>query len=251
MAVERIELLGVPVDVCPVEDLEKTLLDMEAKSGAKQIVFLSIWDLLKARNKKSNLHGAVQSADLILPISKSILKGAKFLGLPVPARYNPFDATIRILSILDANYRSVFLFGGRKRTLMTAERNVHLTFHGLQVIGRYVGYYPKALEKDIEAAIHKAAPSLVLLSEGIKEKNCWAYNRRELFSTSIFLYYQDIFGIFAKRIKRVSEKTFERGMEIWSEILHNPLKFFFVFPYIRYILLLVWNRLFAKKTEQA
>lgn len=129
---------------------------------------------------------------------------------------------------------------------MAAERNVRSTFPGLQIVGRYVGYYPKAVENDIVQAIFKASPSLALVSDGIREKDCWSYTRRNRFSSSIFLYYRDGIGIFSERIKRVKEKTFERGLEIWSEILHNPLKLFLIFPYIYYIVCLLWYKLFKR-----
>lgn len=44
------------------------------------------------------------------------------------------------------------------------------TFKGLQVVGRYVGYYPKSVEDDIVQAIYKASPSLVLVSEELKKR---------------------------------------------------------------------------------
>ena len=209
MSIERINLLGVPVDVCGPENLEAAVLELLAKPGTKQIIFLSIWDLLKAR-RKNDFSECVQNADLVLPISKSILKGARFLKKPVPVRYNPFNAVIQILGILDSHYKSLYLLGSHKKTLMKAEKNVHDTFPGLKIVGRYVGYYSKQDEDDIVQAIFKSHPSLVLVGEGIKDKNCWAYKRRNRFSSSIFLYYKDSFGIFSERIKRVNEKTFEK-----------------------------------------
>lgn len=86
MGINRINLLGVPVDICSPENLENEILEMLAKPGTKQIVFLSIWNLLKARHK-GDFAECIKSADLILPISKSILKGAKFLKMPIPVRY--------------------------------------------------------------------------------------------------------------------------------------------------------------------
>ena len=245
MAIERINLIGVPVDVCEPENLESALLELLAKPGTKQIIFLSIWDLLKAR-RKNDFSECVKNADLVLPISKSILKGAKFLKKPIPVRYNPFTAVIQVLSILDSHYKSLYLLGARKKTLLKAERNVHDTFPGLKVVGRYAGYYSKQDEDDVVQAIFKSQPSLVLVSEGIKDKNCWAYKRRNRFSSSIFLYYKDCFGIFADRIKRVNEKTFERGHEIFVEFLHNPFKIFLLFPYFWYKIVLLWYRLFRR-----
>ncbi len=250
MSVQRIEVLGVPVDVCPPEELGQELLKILEKPGAKQIVFLSVWDLLKARNKKKDFGDCLKNADLVLPISKSIISGARFTKAEhIPVRYNPFDATIQMLSVLDQYYKTLFLLGGRKKTLQQAERNVHGTFPNLRIVGRYVGYFPRDTEENVVTAIHKASPSLAILSEGIKEKNLWAYRRREKFSDSIFLFYRDCLGIFSKRVKRVSERTFEKGLEIWSEIAHNPFKIFYIFPFISYILLLVWCRLFKKKSN--
>ncbi|NLM00769.1 MAG: glycosyltransferase [Treponema sp.] len=247
MAKMRINVVGVPVDIFAQEDLADEIVKMEQKKGTKQICFVTIWDILKARRNKEFM-ACLKNADLILPTSKSIVKGAKFLKLPEPVRYNPFPTIIQILATLEKHYKSLYLLGGRKDTLMTAERNLRATFPGLQIVGRYVGYYPKNIETDIISAIYKASPSLTLISNGIHAGNCWAYRRRKQFSSSIMLYDKDIFKIFAKQKKRVSQETFEKGLEIWQKILKNPIKIFLIFPYIWYKILLIFFRIFRKKS---
>ena len=138
MFIERISLIGVPVDICQPENLENEILELLAKPGTKQIIFLSVWDLVKARHKGDFAYKD-KNADLIIPVSKSILKGAKFLKLPVPVRYNPFEAVIQILSILDTHYKSLYLFGSREKTVSKAEHNIRDTITNLRVIGRYIG----------------------------------------------------------------------------------------------------------------
>ncbi len=245
MARQRIEILGVPVDIIQPQDMENEILEFLAKPGTKQIVFLNVWQLLKARGN-NDFARCVKNADLVIPISKSILKGAKFLKLNVPVRYNPFNGLINIMTILENHYKSLYIMGGRKKTIMAACRNVQSTFPHLQIVGRYVGYYPKAVENDIVEAIYKASPSLVLVSEGIQEKDCWSYNRRNRFASSIFIYYKDAVGIFSERINRVDEKIFNKGLEVWPEIIKNPLKIFYIFPYMWYKLLLISARLRKK-----
>ncbi len=245
MGVQRIKVLGVPVDILRPEDLEMEVLELLAKPGTKQIVFLSIWDLMKAR-RRGEFQDCINNADLIIPVSKSIIRGANFLKKEIPVRYNPFSVVINVLSVLDSHFKSVYLLGSRGQTLHTAERNVRDTFPSLKIVGRYVGYYPKTMENDIVASIYKTSPSLVLISEGIKDKNCWAYKRRDKFSSSIFLYYRDCLGIFSKRIKRVDEKTFERGHEIYHEVLRNPFKIFLLFIYLKYVLTLLCYKIFKK-----
>ena len=41
MAVKRIHLLNVPIDILPPEKMEETLLGLLERPGTKQIIFLS------------------------------------------------------------------------------------------------------------------------------------------------------------------------------------------------------------------
>lgn len=245
MVFEKVDVAGVPITICKKEDVEEAVLELLAKPGTKQIVFLSVWNFLKARGKNDYAE-CVKNADLVLPISKSILWGAKVLKKNVPVRYNPFPFVIQTFSVLESHFKSIYLLGGHKKTLQKAEANVKATFPSLQLVGRFVGYYPKATEESVMQAIYKASPSLVLMSDGISEKDCWAYRRRNSFSSSIFLFYKDALGIFSERIKRVDEKMFNKGHEIIFEVIHNPIKVFLIFPFLWYVAIIVWYRLFKK-----
>ena len=241
---QRIRVLNIPIDVLPPGTFENAIHELLQKEGPKQIIFLSVWDLLKARGK-NDFAAAVQSADLVIPVSKSIVRGAAFLLQGIPERYNPFDAVISILYTLDTRGETLYMLGGRKKMLMEAERNVHVTFPNLRIVGRYAAYR-KPAESNILLAIRKASPAVVLLSEGIPDKKTWFYKRRAHFSTSIFVYYPEAVGVFSKTAKRVSNKTFERGMEIGQEIIRNPFKIFLILPYLRYCFLLLFYRLAGK-----
>ena len=149
---ERIELLGVPVDVVKPENMEKVLFSLHEQAGIKQIVFITVWDLLKAKCNATYLN-CLKSAALVLPTSKSLVKGAKFLKLPVPERYNPFTTIISLMTFLETRYKSLYLLGGHKGSLMDSEKNIRSTYPGLQIVGRYVGFFPKSVEKDVVSAI--------------------------------------------------------------------------------------------------
>lgn len=245
----RIDVLGVPVDVVKPENLEDVIFSLYEKAGTKQIVFLSIWGLLRA--KRSDVYmQCLKNAALVLPISKSIVKGAVFLKKSAPVRYNPFSTIISILTSLESRYKSIYLLGGKKSSLMDSERNIRATYPGLQIVGRYVGYYPKSVEKDIISAVYKANPALVLVGDGIRHGEMWAFENRNQFGTSFFIYYKDVLDILSARKKRISKETFEKGKEIWSELIRNPLKIFLIFSYMWYKILLLGWRLFKtdKKT---
>lgn len=246
--IKRIKVVGVPVDVVQPEHLEKVIFQLIEQAGTKQIVFLSLWTLLKARHN-AELMRCLENASLILPISKSIVNGAVFLKRTKPIRYNPFTALILFFTILETRYRSLYLLGGHKSSLIESERNLKATYPGLQIVGRFTGYFSAEVEKDILLAIFKANPSMVLLSDGISSGIAWSYARRNSFGSSIFVYYKDALSIFSKRKKRVSSPTFDSGREIWGEIFRNPFKLFLVFPFLGYILLLIGDKLFSKSED--
>lgn len=245
MSIERIKVVGIPVDVCRKEDMEQAVLELLAREGVRRVMFLTIWDMMKARHNKE-LKECISSCDLILPISKSILKGAAFCKKTVPTRWEPFDAIIQIMSTVEMRHKSLYLLGARPMTLAKAEANVRTTFPEVSIVGRYAGYYHKRTEGYVLAAINKSAPSLVLLSDGLKDGDLWAYRRREGLKGGVYVYYMDAFAIFSDRIHRVKSKTFEKGHEIFFELFRNPFKIFYIFPYMWYKIVLVWYRLFRK-----
>ena len=114
---QRIELLGVPVDVVKPENMENLLFQLHEQAGIKQIIFVSVWDILKAK-RNANYMNCLKNAALVLPTSKSIVKGAKFLKLPIPERYNPFTTIISFMTSLETRYKSLYLLGGHKGSLM-------------------------------------------------------------------------------------------------------------------------------------
>ena len=243
MAVERIELLKVPLDIVTQEELEPLILDLLAREGPQHIMFVSMLDVLRARHR-GEFRNMVLKASLVIPTSKSLIRGARFLRKKVPARYQPFSLIIDILGVLEKYYKSLYLLGAQHRSLLQAERNVHSTFPKLSIVGRFAGYYHKNMERNIQIAIVKAHPSLVIVGEGVPGGQRWIHRNRSKLHNGIFIWNSDVIDIFSDRKRRVSERTFECGMEYFPQILKNPLRFFRIFQYLWYNILLLYYRLF-------
>ena len=65
MAITRIKLLTIPLDILPDEDIEQTVMDMLDKGEPQHIVFITIWDLLRARHSSSNCPYRLDAIPLI------------------------------------------------------------------------------------------------------------------------------------------------------------------------------------------
>ena len=170
-SVTRVSVLGVPVDILPPEAIED-LVARFADGKNHQIVLLSLWDLMRAR-RSGEFRTMIAGASLVLPISLSIVKGARFLHRAEPVRYMPFDFVVKLLAALEQRGKSVYLLGSSTTSIQKAEGNIKSTFPGLRVVGRFAGRYPKQMEISIVEAVKKATPSLLLVGTGVPGREKW------------------------------------------------------------------------------
>lgn len=243
--IERISLLRVPLDILPPESIPETAAALLAAGGDRQIVLLSLRDLLRAR-RNSEYRQYVLNASLVIPISKSLIGGARFLTGKTPVRYMPFDFVIKFLAALETGSKSLYLLGARRRSLQTAERNLRHTFPGVRIVGRCAGGFHRQDEADILQAIRKSSPSLLLVGKGVSGDERWIARNRKNFGPGIQMWCSDLFDVFAERKKRPSKLVFDRGWEGLLLCVRAPWRILRIFPYLYYKVLLLFYRLFRR-----
>lgn len=243
--VKRINVLRIPVDCLPEDRFEEAIKHLISSGGRHQIVLLSLWDLLRAR-RSHEYRAMVNNASLVVPISISVVRGARFLKRTVPARYSPFDFIIRLLGVLERSGKTVYLLGSRKKRLQAAERNIKSTFPGLRVVGRYAGFFRKTMEPKITEAIRKATPTLLMVGRGMAGKERWIARNQRSFESGLFLWCDDVFDVFAEKRSRPPRAMFERGMEWMHYLVRKPWQVFRFFSWMRYNLLLLFWRMAGK-----
>jgi N-acetylglucosaminyldiphosphoundecaprenol N-acetyl-beta-D-mannosaminyltransferase len=242
--VKRIKVANVGVDIVPEDVLEELVKGMIEDGGRHQIVLLSLKGLLKTR-RNSELGRAVKEATLVVPVSRGIVRGAKFLGRELPQRYMPFEFVIKLLGIIEKLKRSVYLLGGRPNDLQVAASNLRASFPGLSIVGRCAGYYAKPMEKNIVLAIKKSSPSLVLAGSGLpgRARDSWVANNKRNFHPGIYLWCGECFDIFSGRRTKPSKKSWERGTDSLGDMIRKPWRVFRGLLYLYYGLLLVVHRM--------
>jgi N-acetylglucosaminyldiphosphoundecaprenol N-acetyl-beta-D-mannosaminyltransferase len=242
---ERIKLLDVPIDIVPPENLDQVVFDLLEEGKAQNIVLLSLWDLLRVR-RNGDYGRYVQRAGLVIPISKSLVSGARFLTGKKPVRYMPFDFAVNLLTILESRNHSVYLLGGKRRILLKTERNISQTFPKLRIVGRCVGVYKRQEEAAILEAVRKASPSLLLAGKGIRGEELWIGRHGAQIGKGLRLWCSDLFDVFAEKKKRPSHSSFDHGLEWIGYCFEKPYKFLRILPYLYYNILLLIHKIFSK-----
>jgi N-acetylglucosaminyldiphosphoundecaprenol N-acetyl-beta-D-mannosaminyltransferase len=241
--VQRIRVIGVPVDVVPPDQLEAVVEGMLADPGQDQLVFLRLEDLMRAR-RNQDFRRLVQGARLVVPTTPGIVRGARFLGLAEPARYEPFNFVIRLLGILEKKSASLYIFGLGRRYLLQVEQNLRETFPGLRLVGRYPGHYPRGLERDIITAIKKASPSMLLVGPGVPRADRWILRNKASLNDGLYLAAPEVLNIFADRRSRQAPGGLAGFFRRLGYTLTHPWRVLRVFMYLWYGVLLLVYRIF-------
>jgi len=262
----RVSLLKVPLDIIPPDDLPEIVYNhllqpadvsvnvgvaTGAVSGAsgirkqgKDIVLLSVWDLLRARG--GEYRDYVLRASMVIPISKSLINGARFLTGKTLVRYMPFYFFINLLSILENREFTIYLLGGNEKILRRVENNIHTTFPRLRIIGRCVAKFKKQEEGAILEAIRKASPHLLIVGRGVKGGELWIARNSSKLGSGLRIWCSDLFDVFAEKKRRPSDGMFNLGLESLFYFVRSPLKFFRIFSYMRFKSLLLIYKIMGK-----
>ena len=245
---QRVNLLKVPVDIISPEQLSSFVYNLIKEEKEHNIVLLSLWDLLRAR-RNNEYRSYILGASLIIPISKSIVSGLKFLTGKKAFRYMPFDFIISMLTILENREYSCYLLGGKNKVLIKTEKNIRQTFPKLRVVGRFPGSFKRHDEPTIIQAIKKASPSLLLTGRGVRGKERWIARNSAVLGKGMRLWCSDIFDVFAEKKKHPSAAAFNHGLEWIGYCFQNPVKFLRLFPYIYYKILLLGYKVFSREPK--
>jgi len=249
--IERVWLLKVPVDIVPLDELRLLVFRLASEPREQSIVLLSVWDLLRAR-RNAEYREYISRAALVIPISKSIVMGARFLLKKQPVRYMPFDFVIRCLSALEEHEFSCYLLGSKKHTLSRIERNIVDTFPGLRIVGRFPSAFKRREEPSVIEVIRKSSPSLLLVGKGVRGGELWIARNAGRLGNGLRLWCSDLFEVLAGRKWRPPRKVFELGLEWAGYCLRKPARLLRLFPFAYYNMLLIAYKLFKQnKAKEA
>jgi N-acetylglucosaminyldiphosphoundecaprenol N-acetyl-beta-D-mannosaminyltransferase len=237
--VQRFSVLGVPVDCVAKEDMPHVVTQLLENGESNQIVFLDLQKLMFAR-RNEEFRLCLNRAALVLPVTKSVAGGVRFMHGVRPDRYMPYDFIISLLAQLEERHHSVYLLGGSVKTLQKADKNLRGSFPRLLFVGKHTGFFKKKALDVITEAIRKASPALLLGSKGLKGEERWFLRFNERFNPGIAIYSADFFDITSGKKARPDRRAFESGHDRLTIILRKPWRIFRMFTHLRYGTLLVY-----------
>lgn len=238
----RIKLLGVKVDILEEEEMYEKILKLSTLERPSRVILLDMFLLIKAKLHK-DLFEILNSADLVIPISKTIHNGISFLNkkfLPVslpPPVLSSFTFTIRLLSCFTENNKTVYLLGGTKKLIIGAEKNLKDSYPGIKLMGVYHTKYKKEFETKLLTSIYKITPSLLIVSKPRPKLERWLCKNRHSFPNGVSIGVENFVYEIGEKMLKPTDKLRYNFIFSLKRALRKPLCCYYFLLYFFYLII--------------
>ena len=217
---QRIELMGCPMDVASMGETVTTIRDAVAARRFTQHVVVNVAKLVNMRTDPQ-LDASVRACDIINIDGMGVVIGARFLGHDVPERVAGVDLFHALLAMSAREGFSVFLLGAKDEVVSTAAAKVQALYPGLKLAGYHHGYF-----WDDEAAmvdtIRASGAQLLFVAITSPRKENFINRWRDQLGVSFVMGVGGTFDVVAGKVKRAPLWMQKYGLEWLYRVIQEP-----------------------------
>jgi len=151
---ERVDILGIPVDKITEKESLERIIDFINEKKFHLIVTINSENATKALENKIFLD-VIKNADLVIPDGIGIIFASKILGNKLPERIPGIDLSYKLLEISNEKGYKIVLIGGKEGVAEGAKENLKKIFPNLNIAMTYNGYFNEDEERKIVDEIQK------------------------------------------------------------------------------------------------
>ena len=216
---EKIDVLGVAFDNLTMDEAVETAYAMQKEHRGAYVVTPNPEIVMVCRENPAAAE-AVAAADLTIPDGIGVIYGAKILKTPLKEKVPGCDFTLKLLDKMQAEERSVFLFGSKPGIAEQAAENLKAQFPGVRFVGTNDGYFKD--DAPIVEKIRAAAPDLLLVCLGAPKQEIWMHENAEKLNVGLMIGAGGSLDVFAGAVERAPEKWQKAGLEWLYRLLKEP-----------------------------
>lgn len=242
MVVDRIQILGVPVDVldrCQAIDRIATWLDSPG-GGLRHVVTVNPEFVIAARRNR-RFRYVLRKSDLATADGVGIILAERVLGLPVGERITGVDLIEELAAAGHENAR-IFLLGAAEGVAQQAAERLRGQFPTVRIVGCYAGDPSPGGWPAIEAQLERARPTVLLVAFGHPNQDLWIANYTGRLAAHGILVAVGVGGAFdylSGRVPRAPRLLRRFGLEWLYRLIRQPWRWRrqLALPYFVYLVL--------------
>ena len=222
---QRLEVLGLPVDNVTMEETLGVIEGFIAKGTPHQHVVVNVDKIVKAR-KDPELRRIIAHCALVNADGMPVVWAARLLGTPLKERVTGVDLFESLMARSAVKGWRVYLLGAREEVVARVRAIYTERYPGLVIAGHRNGYWKDAEEPQVVDAIRDAHADIlfVAISSPKKERflGQWQSHMRVPFAMGV----GGTFDVAAGKVKRAPLLMQRTGLEWFYRFLQEPRRMF-------------------------
>lgn len=182
MEIQRIEVLGIPVDVVNEQACLEKVDDSIQRSESCSIVAVNPEKVMHAR-EDAELLNALRDATVLIPDGIGIVVASRILGLPRMSRVAGSDLMPLLCSHAAHKGYRIYIYGASLEANRKAVANLRRSYPGLEIVGHHHGYVKDADVGQLTEEIRRSRADILFVGLGSPRQELWV--RRHMPATEV------------------------------------------------------------------
>lgn len=222
----QIEIAGVRIDACTLEETVQRVVEHAASRGAPAFVVTPNAHHVVMLQESEPFRRVYREAWLSVADGVPLIWASRLLGSPLPGRVNGTDLFEAVCAAAAKRRLRVFLLGGRPGAADAAARVLQERHPDLIIAGTYCP--PFGFERDAEesartiSAVREARPDILFVGLGAPKQEIWMHENGEAVGVPVSLGIGVSFELVAGMVQRAPPWMQRSGLEWFFRLLMEP-----------------------------
>ncbi len=225
MSTQKKNLLGVPVDLYPLEELVSRIVQSIQNYHTPRTVFAVNPEKIMFSRKDPELLAALKEADFLIPDGIGVILGLKFIYGRTAGRVVRVTGIRLMRSLLDSAdrlKRKVFLFGGAPEVNKQAAVTISSRYPGLVLAGHEHGYISEDQSGALVQKINSLDVDILFVGLGSPKQEKWIHRHKDLLKAKICLGVGGSFDVMAGKASWAPKWIQRAGLEWLYRLFREP-----------------------------
>lgn len=219
--VDRVTILGIPVDRVDEEEALARILGFIEGGGAHQAATVNP-EFIVAAQKDEEFRRVLQGADLALPDGAGLLWAARYLGEPLKERVAGVDMVVRLAEIAAEKGYRLFLLGAGEGVAQATADILRREHPHLAIVGIYAGSPSPEEEAGIVEMVREARPHILFVAYGAPQQDLWVRRNLGRLEVPVAMGVGGAFDFISGRAERAPAWMQRLGLEWLHRLLREP-----------------------------
>ncbi|HUP96562.1 MAG TPA: UDP-N-acetylglucosamine 2-epimerase (non-hydrolyzing) [Usitatibacter sp.] len=223
--VERIDVLGVPVDNLTMEETLQVIEGFIDSGEPHQHVVVNVDKLVKAR-KDEQLKGIISRCALINADGMPVVWASRLLGTPLKERVAGVDLFDSLMARAAQKGWRPFLLGAKEEVVSKVREIYQARYPNLEFAGHRNGYWTEAEEPKVAEMVRDARADLLFVAISSPKKERFLGQWQRFMRVPFAMGVGGTFDVAAGYVKRAPVFFQRTGMEWFWRFLQEPTRMF-------------------------